>query len=452
MIFPGTPGTKSYAVNFATDSTAVCTYGDGVGVSAPIVFAEEDGNVTPLDGMAVAGGLPVALLPAWGSGQLPLLTPREPQSPAATTETPQRPARTTTERQPLPAGPARQPGSATTSAARPPASDTSSPRTPERRATPTTTDLPSSPRTTPTPLTTPTAATTPTGTPATPSTTTPGQTPSSTTPETPRTPTTADTTPRTTAETPPPRTPETPPTTTAETPPPITTPETPPSTTTTETPTDTLIVKANRKALEGMAIAQETAGQNVQTAKLLPKKPDHPRPGETKTARDTGFDKPPVQCTTGASGECRAAIPQDDREVYNLPVLVGRPKQTYRMDVDIRQASGGVIETTGQRTKPDLTGTPRGVDVSGSDFKIGNRTFTRVQSYVDEGAIFSLQAKFARGANFELDHCRDKEFRCHDLQPSPSGMQPIAFSATNNDLPSAIVKLNEFNQRGRAKP
>ena len=50
MIFPGTPlrpTNQTYAVTFAGDSTAVCTFDDGTSVPAPIAFADDAGN--PLD-------------------------------------------------------------------------------------------------------------------------------------------------------------------------------------------------------------------------------------------------------------------------------------------------------------------------------------------------------------------------------------------------------------------
>jgi hypothetical protein len=262
-----------------------------------------------------------------------------------------------------------------------------------------------------------------------------------------------DTSPPARVETPPPPTPpvpETPPpppvTETTPPPPTVTTVDAPPPPTAdTPPPTDTIIFKVRQAVLEGTPTGPQTPGQTV---KLLPtEKPGHPGTGQSKTVRDTGFDQPPLQCTTDANGDCRTEILSEEREVYRLPVLVGRPKQTYRVDVNVRQTTGAVVETTGRRTKPDLAGTPRGADLVGSEFKIGNRTFARIRSYVDDGANFSLRAKFDRpGSNYEEDFCRDKE------PGPPLGTQPTSFSTINNGLPSATIKVDLTARPGRIRP
>ena len=231
--------------------------------------------------------------------------------------------------------------------------------------------------------------------------------------------------------------PDTPPVTTSDAPP-VTTTDTPPVATT-DTPTeipDTVFVKATEAVLEGQPAGQPVPGQVV---KLLPvEKPGLPGDQPSRAAQDTGFDKSPVQCTTEANGECRAALARGERQVYKLPTRgSSTAKQSYRVDVSLQQVSGGVLETTGARTKPDLLNTPVGARVVGGDIKIGDRTFLRVRAYADAGAVLSLREKFGRdAAKYDEDICRDK-------QPGPPlGLQPSSFSAISRDLPEASLRLD----------
>jgi hypothetical protein len=180
-----------------------------------------------------------------------------------------------------------------------------------------------------------------------------------------------------------------------------------------------------------------------QTVKLLPPdKPELPASG-IKTAQDSGFDKPPAQCTTGNAGECKIDVPPEDRELYRLSNSGGQQKKNYHMDIELQSISGALVETTGGKAKPDVsTGIPSGAEVASSEFKIGNRTFARLTSNADNGVNFSLQERYGRSdSNYEEDYCRDK-------QPGlPLGIQPVSLTALNHELPEARLK---FRDSGRA--
>jgi hypothetical protein len=355
MIFPGTPlrpGGQTYAVTFARDSTAVCTFDDGTSVPAPVAFADDAGN--PLDPDRLA---PTDIIP-----------PKRPETPP--TQTAELPA-----------------------------------KTPDTPPTQTTETLPTTPERPPTQTT---------------------ETP----PKTPETPPT-----RTTEA--PPKTPETPPTQTTETPP--KTPETPPTQTTTDTPPpsipDTVFVKAKESVLEGSPPGNPLQGQTVKL--LPPNKPDLPGSPESKIARDTGFDKPPAQCTTTAEGECKIAVLPDDRDAYGLPALSNRARQNYRIDVDVRKTTEAVVEISGRRPKPDVTEAPAGADMFSEPFRSGDRIYARIKSLADKGIDPLLRKKFDdRGSNFEEDYCREK-------QPGPPlGMQSDSSRAVHHELPAVTVKLS----------
>jgi hypothetical protein len=369
MIFPGSPlrpTNQTYAVTFAGDSTAVCTFDDGTSVPAPIAFADDAGNPLDPDRLAPTEIIPPKTpeTPPTQTAELPPKTPETP--PTQTTETP--------------------------------------PKTPERPPTQTTETPPKTPETPPT--------RTPEGPPKTP-----------------------EKPPTQTTETPP-KTPEKPPTQTTETPP--KTPETPPTQTTTDTPPpsipDTVFVKAKESVLEGSPPGNPVQGQTVKL--LPPNKPDLPGSPESKTARDTGFDKPPAQCTTTAEGECKIAVLPDDRDTYGLPALSNRARQNYRIDVDVRKATEAVVEITGGRPKPDVTEAPAGTDLFSEPFRSGDRIYARIKSLADKGIDPLLRRKFDdRGSNFEEDYCREK-------QPGPPlGAQPASSPALYHELPAATVKL-----------
>lgn len=120
-----------------------------------------------------------------------------------------------------------------------------------------------------------------------------------------------------------------------------------------------------------------------------------------------------------------------------MPTRITRLKQNYRVDVDVRNSTGAaVFEAASGRAPPELAGLPRGVYATAGVFRIGDRTFTRAQSFADAGARHSLRETFARrGSKYEEDVCRDK-------QPGPPlGMEPVNFSAIDNELPATRIKL-----------
>ena len=218
-------------------------------------------------------------------------------------------------------------------------------------------------------------------------------------------------------------------------PPPPKTPEEPPPGTTPEEPPlipDTVFVKAKESVLQGAPSGNAVPGQTV---KLLPaEKPDLPGSGQTRTAQDTGFDRPPAQCTTGADGTCKMDVPPQDRSHYGLASRAGQAKQNYRVDVDMRKTTGAVIETTG-RSKPEFPAGALGIAIRGDDLKVGNRTFTRVQSASIPGTDFSPREHFSKpGSAYEEDICRDK-------QPGPLALSTEPTVAPGLDLPQMTIRL-----------
>ena len=197
-------------------------------------------------------------------------------------------------------------------------------------------------------------------------------------------------------------------------------------------------MKAKESVLQGAPSGNALPGQTV---KLMPaEKPDLPGAGQSKTAQDTGFDRPPAQCTTGADGACKMDVPPQDRAHYGLASRAGQAKQNYRVDVDIRQTTGGVIETTGMRSKPDFPAGARGIAVRGDEFKVGNRSFTRVQSATDAGTKFSPRERYGQpGSNYEEDICRDK-------QPGPTVADGDAHAGADQGIPRASLNFRKSSR------
>src|SRR5262245_20689635 len=204
---------------------------------------------------------------------------------------------------------------------------------------------------------------------------------------------------------------------------------------------DTIFVKANEAVLEGGQTGSELQNQTV---KLVFTKPDLPGGGTSKTAQDTGFDRDPAQCTTGAGGECKIQVHPDDRPLYGLASSGAKPAH-YRLDLNLLKHSGAVAETTGKSGKPDLkNATPAGGNVTDAEFKIGNRKFTRLgidQPYgrSEDRAAYSR----ALGPNAETDYCRTKK------PGPPLGMEPASLGALNHELPEAALKLDGRVRAGR---
>jgi len=253
----------------------------------------------------------------------------------------------------------------------------------------------------------------------------PGPPPAHAPPSTPgTTPPTTDTPPPT-ASAPPTNTP-----TTTDAPP---VPVTPPTADTPPQIPDTIFVKANEAVLEGGQTGSELQNQTV---KLVFAKPDLPDTAQNKTAQDTGFDRDPAQCTTGASGECKIQVHPDDRPLYELASSGAKPSH-YRLDLNLLKHSGAVAETTG-KAKPDLNNaTPAGGKLAASEFNIGNRKFTRLGIDQPHGGGDNFAA-FSRvlGTNAETDYCRTKK------PGPPLGLEPRSLGALNHELPEVALKLD----------
>jgi hypothetical protein len=196
---------------------------------------------------------------------------------------------------------------------------------------------------------------------------------------------------------------------------------------------DTVFVKASEAVLEGGQTGSELQNQTV---KLVFTKPNLPGADTSKTAQDTGFDRDPAQCTTGASGECKLQVHPEDRPLYGLASAGAKPGH-YRLDLNLLKHSGAVAETTG-KSKPDLkNATPTGGNVADTEFKIGNRKFTRLGIDQPHGRADNLAA-FSRalGATAEADYCRTKK------PGPPLGIEPSSFGALNQELPEATINLH----------
>src|SRR5262245_2294530 len=261
--------------------------------------------------------------------------------------------------------------------------------------------------------------------------TTPGLPPAHAPSSTPGTPPPPTDTPPPTASAPPTNTP-----TTTDAP-----PVTPPTADTPPQIPDTVFVKASQVVLEGGRTGSELQNQTV---KLVFAKPDLPGTGASKTAQDTGFDRDPAQCTTGANGQCKIVVHPEDRPLYGLASSGAKPSH-YRLDLNLLKHSGAVAETTG-KAKPDLKdATPAGSNIAASEFKVGNRKFTRLGIDQPHGRSDNFAAlSRALGAAAETDYCRTKK------PGPPLGLEPASLAALNHELPEAAAKLDGLLRAGRA--
>jgi hypothetical protein len=251
-------------------------------------------------------------------------------------------------------------------------------------------------------------------------------------------------------------TPETPVTTEKppeEAPPSPPTPETPPVTEETpETPSeqppstyDTIFAKVREEELAELQTEAPPPPGQQEVVKLLPTdEPDLPGTG-TKEAKDTDFNEDPVQGTTDAEGEGEMQVPTKDRALYGLPGKDERPGKYYRLDYDLPQQSGGVVETTGESAEPDLTtGTPEGAEVTAETFKIGKRTFARLRYEQPYGLKHGFNEQFSRayGPKYEEDDCRDQE------PAPPLGTQSDSSSTLNHELPGTAITFEQARIQG----
>jgi hypothetical protein len=263
---------------------------------------------------------------------------------------------------------------------------------------------------------------------------TPPERPVATTETPPRTPT-PETPPRTpTTDTPPPRTPETPPTQTTDA---------PPKTPTSDDIPSTVFVKANEEVVRGEPTGQPLASQMV---KLLAERPALPSSRESKTAQDTGFDKPPAQCTTGADGRCKFEVLVDERPVYGLPVTdTAARRPNYRVEFNALKSSGGVAEITGRKPAAERTPTDGG-NIASEIFNIGNRIFQRFGFNTPYESREDVEASYrsAHGDKYQVDTCETKK-----LPGLPLDIEPSSFSEPNHELSRATIKLDRTAWSGR---
>src|SRR5262249_50149834 len=156
-----------------------------------------------------------------------------------------------------------------------------------------------------------------------------------------------------------------------------------------------------------------------------------------KTAQDTGFDRDPAQCTTGAGGECKIQVHPEDRPLYGLASSGPKPGH-YRLDLNLFKHSGAVAETTGKTGKPHLKdATPADGKLARSESNIGNRKSPRLGVDQPPGRPDNLAA-FSRalGAAAETDYCRSKK------PGPPVGIEPSTLGALNHELPEAALRLD----------
>jgi hypothetical protein len=398
------PGGNTYNVTFSGDSTQQCTFADGAGVPAPIEFADANGNPTetyfdPKTGESSDFGPDETPPPGW-------------KKVIPTTDPKPKPGIWNLGNQPeLWVNP-----------------ETGQTKWVEVGSDYKPVDPPQGwvelvPRSEPAK---PTAEAPPTRTTETP--------PRTTTPETPRTPTTTETpqTP-TTTEAPPP-TPDTPPARTTDV---------PPTTPTSDDIPSTVFVKANEEVVQGGPTGQPLASQMV---KLLAERPALPSSRESKTAQDTGFDKPPAQCTTGADGRCKFEVPADERPVYGLPVTdTAARRPNYRVEFNALKSSGGVAEITGR--KPPTESAPADGNLASDIFNIGNRIFQRFGFNTPYESREDVEASYrsAFGDKYQIDTCETKK-----LPGLPLGTEPSSFNEPNHELSQATIKLGRTARYGRA--
>jgi hypothetical protein len=391
------PGGNTYNVTFSGDSTQQCTFADGAGVPAPIEFADANGN-------------PLETYFDPKTGESSDFSPDETPPPGWKKVIP------TTDSKPKPGiwNLGNQPELWV------------DPQTGQTKWVEVGSDykpvdppqgwvelVPRSEPSKPTAETPPERSVTTTETP-----------PRTTTPETPRTPTTTET----------PHTPDAPPARTTDA---------PPTTPTSDDIPSTVFVKANEEVLQGTPTGQPLASQTV---KLLAERPALPSSREIKTAQDTGFDKPPAQCTTGADGRCKFEVPADERPVYGLPVAdTAARRPNYRVEFNALKSSGGVAEITGR--KPAAESAPADGNLASDIFNIGNRIFQRFGFNTPYESREDVEASYrsAFGDKYQVDTCETKK-----LPGLPLGIEPSSFNEPNHELSQATIKLGRTARYGRA--
>lgn len=376
MYIPGTPGLKE-GQYYASTIPGGSTPGETISYSVP--FATDGGAYCTFGEGTGVGGTVVT------TGDDGTSTP--PTSSGGTDQggTPPTPGRVV-QRDPVTPDPGKTPDPTPTPVASP---------SPTPVSTPTPTETPKRPET-------PTPTPTPTETPKTPDTPTPTPTPT----ETPKKP--DDPPPGKTTDTDIPKTPGDPPV--------------------------TIYIKASEAVLEGGQTGEPILNLTIKL--VMKEKPGLPTTPENRTAQDKGFDKPAPQCTTGASGECKVNVSQEDRPLYTLEQRGSAPANNFRLEVNVMKHTGGVADVTGKQV-PNLTDVMTNGNVTVDSVKIGDRTYLRLGFNVPASVAENLVETFSRllGIPFETDACLYKE------PGPPLGSEPVSYSAINRELPASIVKL-----------
>jgi hypothetical protein len=193
----------------------------------------------------------------------------------------------------------------------------------------------------------------------------------------------------------------------------------------------------------------EPTGQPLasQMVKLLAERPALPSTRESKTAQDTGFDKPPAQCTTGADGRCKFEVPADERPVYGLPVTdTAARRPNYRVEFNALKSSGGVAEITGRKPGGTERAPTDGGNIASEIFNIGNRIFQRFGFNTPYESREDVEASYRQtfGDRYQVDTCETKK-----LPALPLDIEPSSFNEPSHELSQATIKLDRAARSGR---
>jgi hypothetical protein len=242
---------------------------------------------------------------------------------------------------------------------------------------------------------------------------------------------------------------------TPDTPPKLSTPDNPLPTTTTDTPPPTVDVQApqdpdevetyDKSVVEKDGHTESGSALQGQLVMLVYPKPDLPGASD-KAALDTGFDRDPAKCKTGADGHCQVHVHPADRALYGLAASSAKPAH-YRLELNDMKHSGGIAETTGKTVKPDLTSAlPQGARVATSIFKIGNRTFMRLDFATPSNHAEDRMPAYSEklGVKVETDTCDD------DKPAAELDTSAAAFNAESDGLPSATIRFDDAARARRA--
>ncbi|MDO8399278.1 MAG: hypothetical protein Q7T45_15805 [Bradyrhizobium sp.] len=240
--------------------------------------------------------------------------------------------------------------------------------------------------------------------------------------------------------------------------------------------TVTIIFKVAESVLQGGPQGDDL---KTLTTKLTALEPALPKTGQSKTVKaklDKGHDHSPVTCIAGAGNRCKAQVPADEFESYGLPASTtatdpqdktvtaadddplleflrahSGASRNYSVELARAGTTGVVIQKNAAKPASALDAAlkdmPPGVQVERSDFKIGNKTYTRVGFSGPTAITTAAARKFADsfGKDAQVDQCGEK------APGPPLGMTPVSFSALNSELPQATVDLHRSIHSGGAR-